>query len=89
MILYRHDYFIILSLIVIVVLYGIKLKIEHDLSTVGIALAEVQAETEVYSQKNNALRAKVLQLQSLSTIQAKAQELGFQEAKPNQYIYQK
>jgi hypothetical protein len=87
MILYRQDYFALVVLIILLVVYGLEIKIKHDLSTTGFVLQEIEQEVEMVRAKNHTLKTQILQAQSLTVISTSAAELGFTEAQGSNYLY--
>jgi hypothetical protein len=84
MIVYKRDYLIFGFVVIMLVLYGVRLKIGNDISTLGIKVQETLDKTKLISTENDRIRAEILEAQSLTVIASRAAELGYQKA---HYVY--
>lgn len=67
--------------IVIITLSVARITLVNSISTTGIKLVDIQNQIASYKKENELLKEKYLMAASYTTISAKAEELGFIQAK--------
>lgn len=71
---------------IIITLSVVRVAILNSISTTGIELVTLQNEVTVYKKQNVLLKEEYLAVSSLVTIDKKAKQLGFVEAKSHIYL---
>lgn len=80
----RKNVIIYIGIFLIILLQFLYIQIESEVSTDGIKLQGIKDQITDQKAKNGDLKEEYLQEQSLSVIEAKAENLGFV---PGEYIY--
>ncbi len=76
---------IVLAVAILVVsLFFTQLVFANGLSTSGLKLAEIEAQVKKLEAENQALRNRIAEESSLTSLSFKAQELGFKDLQKSQ-----
>lgn len=80
----RRPVYLLTGMCITILGLGIaQVSLSNQLSTAGVELAKVQQQVDNYKRENTILEEEVLAASSFTNISAKAEKLGFIEAKTN------